>query len=296
MSVKRQFTSAARRGMSSPIVTASRVSLPTEIRSGHTSEAITPPLKWAGGKRWQVPHLRPYWAHHGKRRLVEPFSGGLAVTLSLRPGEALLNDINPHVINLYQWIGKGLCSSVRMANDEALFYRQRDRFNRLVVKGRADTAEAASLFYYLNRTGFNGLCRFNKSGGFNVPFGRYSQVRYTRDFTDLRPAFSRWEFVSGDFAELAVMPTDFIYADPPYDVEFTSYAKEGFAWSDQRRLALWLADHPGPVILANQATPRIVRLYRKLGFTIRFLDAPRKISCTGDRTPAREILAFRNVL
>jgi len=61
------------------------------------------------------------------------------------------------------------------------------------------------------------------------------------------------------------------------------------------RLAEWLAEHPGPVVLSNQATPRIVRLYRSLGFTLRFLDAPRRISCTGDRKPAREVLAFRNL-
>ena len=88
-------------------------------------------------------------------------------------------------------------------------------------------------------------------------------------------------------------PDDFVYADPPYDVEFTSYAKEGFTWDDQVRLAEWLAKHPGPVVLSNQATERVVRLYTELGFTLRFLDAPRRISCNGDRAPAREVLATR---
>jgi DNA adenine methylase len=58
--------------------------------------------------------------------------------------------------------------------------------------------------------------------------------------------------------------------------------------------AEWLADHPGPVVLSNQATGRIVKLYRKLGFTLRFLDAPRRISCNGDRSPAREVLAVKD--
>src|SRR4051812_22248150 len=66
-----------------------------------------PPLKWAGGKRWQIPHLRPVWAPHSSRRLVEPFCGGLAVTLSLAPKRALLNDVNPHVFNFYQWLKRG---------------------------------------------------------------------------------------------------------------------------------------------------------------------------------------------
>ena len=103
------------------------------------------------------------------------------------------------------------------------------------------------------------------------------------------------EFNTNDFASLELNSDDFIYADPPYDVEFTQYSADGFDWTDQVRLAEWLAEHPGPVVLSNQATPRIVRLYRSLGFTLRFLDAPRRISCTGDRKPAREVLAFRNL-
>jgi DNA adenine methylase len=67
-----------------------------------------PPLKWAGGKRWQVPHLRPMWEPHSRRRLVEPFCGGLAVTLGLLPERALLNDANPHLINFYRWLQQGL--------------------------------------------------------------------------------------------------------------------------------------------------------------------------------------------
>lgn len=94
---------------------------------------------------------------------------------------------------------------------------------------------------------------------------------------------------------LAVEPDDFIYADPPYDVPFTQYAKKGFTWEDQVRLAKWLTRHPSPVVLSNQATPRIVRLYRSLGFKLRYLDAPRRISCNGDRTAAREVLATRSL-
>jgi DNA adenine methylase len=78
-------------------------------------------------------------------------------------------------------------------------------------------------------------------------------------------------------------------------VEFTQYSKEGFGWEDQVRAAEWLARHKGSVILSNQATGRIVSLYTKLGFRLRFLDAPRRISCTGDRTPAKEVVARRNI-
>ena len=138
-----------------------------------------PLLKWAGGKRWQVPHLRTLWAAHAHRRLVEPFCGGLAVTLGLAPSRALLNDANPHLINFYWWVQKGLVTDIEMANDRALFYRHRDRFNELLASGDAGSRESAALFYYLNRTGFNGLCRFNRRGLFNVPFGalRAHQLR-----------------------------------------------------------------------------------------------------------------------
>jgi DNA adenine methylase len=254
-----------------------------------------PPLKWAGGKRWQVPHLRPLWESHKHRRLVEPFCGGLAVALGLKPDQATLNDTNPHLISFYRWLQRGLKIKVAMVNDETLFYQHRDRFNALLAAGKAETAEAASLFYYLNRTGYNGLCRFNSRGEFNVPFGRYKTIGYAQDFSAYREAFAGWEFTLGDIEDVELDRSDFVYADPPYDVEFTQYSRGGFSWDDQERTAAALAKHRGPVVLVNQATDRIEQLFRKLGYQVNFLDAPRRISCTGDRTPAREIIGTRNL-
>jgi DNA adenine methylase len=262
------------------------VALPSTLR---------PPLKWAGGKRWQLPHLRPIWSKHSHRRLVEPFCGGLAVAWGLQPERALLNDANPHLINFYRWVQKGLRISIDMKNDEAIFYTHRDRFNDLLATGHQDTEEAAALFYFLNRTGYNGLCRFNRSGQFNVPFGRYKSIGYVQDFSDYRDMFRPWQFTVGDFRDLPLQPTDFVYADPPYDVEFTHYSSGGFSLADQQAAAEMFATHPGPVILVNQATKRMKDLYRDLGYRLRLLDAPRRINCTGDRTPAKEILATRNL-
>jgi DNA adenine methylase len=266
--------------------------MPGAVRS---DDQVRPPLKWAGGKRWQVPNLRTLWAPHASRRLVEPFCGGLAVALGLQPRAALLNDANPHLINFYNWVKRGLRVTVKTENAEALFYQHRERFNALLRAGRSDSQEAAALFYYLNRTGYNGLCRFNSRGEFNVPFGEYKRIAYTRDFEPYRDVLARWGFTAGDFAEVALAPDDFVYADPPYDVQFTAYARGGFPWADQVRTAETFAAHAGPVVLVNQATPRIVTLYESLGYDLRFLDAPRRISCTGNRTPAREILATRNL-
>jgi DNA adenine methylase len=252
-------------------------------------------LKWAGGKRWQVRHLRPLWEKHSHRRLVEPFCGGLAVTLSLMPSRALLNDVNPHVVNFYRWVQRGLNIRFPMSNEHDAYYRVRERFNELLATGRHGTADAAGMFYYLNRTGYNGLCRFNQQGGFNVPFGRYRKIDYRTDFLEYVDSFRRFEFTNTDFAEVELRADDFVYADPPYDVEFRQYSKDGFGWTEQVRTAEWLSRHPGPVVLSNQATERIVTLYKDLGYSLAFLTAPRLISCTGDRTPAKEVLATRNV-
>lgn len=256
---------------------------------------VRPPLKWAGGKRWLVPHLREIWKTHQHRRLVEPLCGGLAVPLGLMPDRALLNDINPHLINFYLQLKKGLKIKIALRNEEKLYGDYRKRFNRLIAEDKCKSPEVAALFYYLNRTGYNGLCRFNQSGEFNVPFGRYKQINYVTDFSSYRAVFAHWDFMRGDFSALPLEPDDFVYADPPYDVEFTQYSKEGFTWEDQGRLATWLARHPGPVALSNQATSRIVQLYEGLGFELKFFDAPRMISCTGDRTPAKEVLAVKGL-
>lgn len=201
------------------------------------SPAISPPLKWPGGKRWQIPHLLPYWQAHRHRRLVEPFSGGLAVSLGLSPERALLNDVNPHLINLYRNIQRGLRITTPLRNSRTHFASCRFRFNKLIASGQAQTKEAATLFYFLNRTAFNGLCRFNQQGQFNAPFGQNKRVAHTRDFAAYQPVFERWDFHCGDFASLPIEPDDFIYADPPYDVEFTQYSQQGFGWNDQVRVA-----------------------------------------------------------
>ncbi len=252
-----------------------------------------PPLKWAGGKRWLVPHVKPIWESNSNRRYVEPFCGGLAVVLGLQPEQALLNDINPHLINFYRQVQNGLKLRIEMRNNAQLFYQHRERFNELVRRGKALTREGAQLFYYLNRTCFNGLCRFNKGGDFNVPFGTYKSINYANDFHEYADVFKRWEFSNQDIETLEIEPGDFVYADPPYDVEFTTYSAGGFSWSDQERTAKRLARHPGPVVISNQATPRIVELYKSHGFELTYLDGPRRISCTGDRSSAREVLAVK---
>ena len=258
------------------------------------SERLRPPLS---GPAASAGSCLIYACFGGRthRRLVEPFCGGLAVALGLMPERALLNDINQHLINFYEWLKRGLLTKLRMENEASFYYQNRDRFNRLLRSPNWNSRKAAALFYYLNRTGYNGLCRFNSKGEFNVPFGRHSRITYAEDFLKYQAAFSTFEFTNHDFTKIQLKTDDFIYADPPYDVQFTDYSKDGFTWNDQERAAEWLAHHSGPVVLSNQATTRILRLYRSLDYKVRIVPAPRLINCTGDRSPAQEVLATRNI-
>jgi DNA adenine methylase len=272
-----------------------------------------PPLKWAGGKRWLVPKLQELWSEieadrSPTPRLVEPFVGGMAVALGLQPKVALLNDANQHVVNFYQCLQEGLTNSLPMTNDADQYLEYRSKFNQLTVENQwtvdsertcavnyqlSTKKTQALLFYYLNRTGFNGLCRFNNKGEFNVPFGKYKTITYSADFLEYQDLLGRWEFSCGDFQGISLRDDDFIYADPPYDRVFSKYSQQDFTWDDQERLAEWLSRHSGRVVVSNQATDRILALYENLGFRVNTVEAPRRIACNGNRKPALEMLAYR---
>ncbi|MEM0910086.1 MAG: Dam family site-specific DNA-(adenine-N6)-methyltransferase [Pseudomonadota bacterium] len=257
-------------------------------------DQIMPPLKWAGGKRWLVPTLREIYCSVESSRLVEPFVGGMAITLGLRPEAALLNDTNPHIINFFTELKRGFRFSLPYGNKKEDYYQARDDFNALVVNNDILGNAAAQLFYYLIRTGYNGLCRFNKSGLFNVPFGRFKKIDYHKDLLAYSSYLKDWQFTHGDFASIEVNDNDFIYMDPPYDVPFTQYHTLGYSWQDQLRLVRWAKDRSNPMIISNQATDRILSAYTDAGFDIFKLQAPRMIACNGNRTKAIEVLALKN--
>lgn len=288
-------------------------------------------LKWAGGKRRQVPRLRELFEPHRDRGLEEWFCGACNVAFGLQPKRALLNDINPHLINCLRWVkspqGFGVKNPqgfksemlVQWANDRDCFESNKRQFNALIREGLADTEDAAQLFYYLNRTAFNGLCRFNSDGYFNVSFGKYRKALFLlgEDWLPYREAMSAWEFRCGDFRDIPSDPDAFVYADPPFDgcleqdlqisllgedgwdganPAFVGYSADGFSAQDQLELARMLAERPGPTVLHNRATPRIVHLYEKLGFDLEFVDAHRSISCKGNgRKPVKEVIAKKNL-
>lgn len=271
---------------------------------------LTPAVKWAGGKSWLLPYIEcKFEPFRKKTRFVEAFAGGMALALGLAPITATINDVNPHLINLYHWLKIGLPADrdiktgeartlVRMENCREVYLANRDRFNALIAADQWNTQEAALLFWYLNRTGFNGLCRFNKKGGYNVPFGKYASIDYAgimEKFLQITPAIQGWRFLNRDFSKIPLNSSDFVFCDPPYDVPFTAYSKDGFTWYDQVRLAEWAGAHKGPVVCTNQATERIVDLYTKHGFEIHLLQAPRRIACNGNRVKVEEMVAIKNL-
>jgi DNA adenine methylase len=255
-------------------------------------------LKWVGGKKELVPKLLEYWIPNQDSRLVELFVGGMSVGLS--PRKALLNDANKHLINFHKHVQLGLSISIQMKNEREFYYEKRAEFNQLIINGQSQTSKAAQLWYYLNRTDYNGLSRFsggeklNRPEKFNVPFGKYKKINYASDFLQFPSILKDWEFTNEDFAVLKLDPGDFVYADPPYHDTFTKYCATDFTWDDQVRLAKYLSAHTGKVIASNFATDEILSLYSGEGFTIEIIEAASRISCTGDRTPMKEMFAIKN--
>ena len=262
---------------------------------------MKPLLKWAGGKSWLADHIKQIYEssqHNGE--WCEPFVGAGSVVLTIQPKVALLNDLNPHLIGFFQHIKAGSFHPIEinhLENNPDYYRLARVRFNQLIADlDRAGAPLTGLLFWYLNRTCFNGLCRFNRAGQFNVGYGKYKSIDYramAEQFPAHKKVMERWTFRAGDFSAVQPAPGSFLYCDPPYDAGFTGYNGGGFSWADQERLVAWALPHDGPVILSNLATPRIIELYKKSGFTIKLLDAPRRISCNGDRTPVKEVLAWR---
>nr|WP_315862025.1 DNA adenine methylase [Picosynechococcus sp. NKBG042902] len=112
-------------------------------------ENLTPPLKWAGGKRWLVPTLKPIWEDYQDFQLIEPFCGGLAIALGLAPQKSTLNDINPHLINFYKQLKKGLKINISMANDADLYYQYREQFNEL-IRNKKQEVRKLQLYFIIS--------------------------------------------------------------------------------------------------------------------------------------------------
>lgn len=267
-----------------------------------------PFLKWPGGKRKLADTIARFLLNDQTRRVVEPFCGSAAVSLSLtnRIDSFWLNDINPDLINLFECLRDrtdAVLAHTRALwseghNTPEVYYANRRRFNETT-----DPIEKAALFIYLNRHSYNGVVRYNSAGQFNVPFGSY------RD--PLLPEKAIWDAVTHLFSKALITQMDFeqvldacgegdaIYCDPPYiplskTASFTDYVADGFTMADQERLARAAeraALRGALVVISNHRTEASLKLYANASH-IEELSVRRNISRDGaSRGKAPELLA-----
>jgi DNA adenine methylase len=264
---------------------------------------MKPFLKWAGNKYALIERIRPLLP--AGKRLIEPFTGSAAVFLSTDYASAILTDRNEDLISLYQILQKEGDRFIADAqklftagnNSEDVYYAFRQEFNSTGNKRRK-----AALFLYFNRHGYNGLCRYNAKGGFNVPFGRYTKPYFpAKEMQEFYLRSQCAEFKVADFREtmLQAKAGDVVYCDPPYvplsrTANFTSYAATGFGEAEQKALAglaETLAARGVTVVISNHDTDYTAGAYHHASL-LRF-QVQRNISCNGhNRTKAKELLAL----
>ena len=295
------------------------------MTSSSSTADCRPLLKWAGGKRQLLPHIREYYPSSFSR-YIEPFLGSGAVFFDLaslghlddRP--ANLSDCNRDLIGLYQAVRDQPDAVIQEletlatahASQPGFYYDVRDRrFNPARARGAAPDAPAmAAMLLYLNRTGFNGLYRVNSRGGFNVPEGRYANpqicdpARISAASAVLRRPDVTLTATTFDTALGQAGEGDFVYCDPPYvplspTARFAQYTAGGFGESDQRRLqqAILAASRRGAaVVVSNSSAPLVLELFsgpegREAGLMLRRVPARRSINVNAlARGPVDEVL------
>lgn len=265
----------------------------------------SPFLKWAGGKSSIAAKIAALLPADASRRVYrEPFLGGGAMFFHLRPERAFLSDALVDLIATYETVQRHVeplilrLEALRASHSREQYYAIRDRFN---AEREAAPIERASWLIYLNKTCFNGLFRTNRSGGFNVPMGRYVNPGIV-DPKQLRLVAAQLQDVelrAGSFEELLDVAEagDLIYLDPPYvpltkTSSFSSYSNGDFGVAQQERLAeVYRAlDARGCLLaLSNSDTDVVHALYKD--FERVKIEAPRAISArSGGRGKVSELL------
>ena len=264
-------------------------------------------MKWPGGKYRLLGRIRGVL--RPANRLIEPFVGSGAVFLNADYDTYLLADANPDLIGLYSRLLEegtafiSYCSRlfIDRTNTREYYYAYRKEFNKT-----RNARRKSALFLYLNRHGYNGLCRYNSRGGFNTPFGRYVRPYFPeKEMLAFVRRAGRVSLQQDPFdATMAVaQPGDAVYCDPPYvplsdTAHFTDYHTGGFTWDDHVRLAdiaCELADNRIQVVISNHDTVEIQDLYITRGARISRFKVRRNISRDGNnRREVGELLAVFN--
>lgn len=270
---------------------------------------MKPIIKWAGGKFSNLQYIRELLPPT-YNKYYEPFLGGGAVLLDLCPKEAIVNDINPELINMYLQVRDNV---ERVINELAkfdylhegdpepklLYYDIRKDFNKCLG---SNTPTQAARFIYLNKHCFNGLYRVNSKGEFNVPFnGKLTGSSFHAEhLRGVSKQIQGVEFNCGDFASClaGAVAGSLIYIDPPYDYEtgegFVDYAKGGWAREDLdklKQLCDELVDKGCYVLISNNSTTFVRELFNDARYNISEIPARRAINRNGAcRGPVQEVL------
>ncbi|EIQ2179221.1 DNA adenine methylase [Escherichia coli] len=255
-------------------------------------------LKWAGNKTAIMPELIKHLP--SGPRLVEPFAGSCAVMMATDYPHYLVADINADLINMYQVIKDEVEHFIAISkalfacnNFSEQYYVIREEFNHL---HSLDLIWQAAYFLFLNRHCYRGLCRYNRAGHFNVPYGNYKAPYFPEaEIRTFAEKAQRATFICASYDEtLALLvPGDVIYCDPPYDGTFSAYHTAGFTEDDQYQLASILerrASEGHPVIVSNSDTFLTRSLYRN--FTHNRINVKRSIGiAAGEGKTADELIA-----
>jgi DNA adenine methylase len=229
-------------------------------------------IKYPGGKSKVLPHILPHF--QPAEVFVEPFVGSGVVFLNTDYARYILADINADLINLYKEVKKDSAKFIFELkklfivgnNLEAQYYKFREEFNTT-----CDVFRKSLLFVWLNRHCFNGLCRYNASGKFNVPYGKYKSVYFPEtEILYFGQKLQNAELLNCDFGEVFDKIVDqdcVVYCDPPYDPisttsSFVGYAGNAFGKKEQQELANRVFDCVGIVVASNANTPFVRKIYK----------------------------------
>ncbi len=258
---------------------------------------VAPVVKWVGGKRQIIREILKYIPEFST--YYEPFLGGGAVLFALQPNQAVVNDQNEELINMYKVIRDNVEELIyhlsQHKNEKEYFYRIRELDRNKKAYSKLSNVERAARIIYLNKTCYNGLFRVNRAGQFNTPFGNYKNPKIVDEVT--LKAVSRYlsnadvKILNCDFEEAVedIEKGDFVYFDPPYDpvsdtASFTGYDKGGFGKSEQIRLKK-VCDRLNArgikFLLSNSATEFILDLYKD--YNITFVKARRAINSVPEK-------------
>lgn len=264
-------------------------------------------LKWAGGKS-KIAHAILVYAPRKKLRLVEPFAGSCAFALnaSERASSFLLADVNPDLVALHNRV---LSDPESLIEDLNLLFlpenNTKDRYIeiRTAFNATQNPNKRAAMFLYLNKHGFNGLCRYNASGGFNVPFGDMKSPKVpVKEILAFSSLLQSAKIIQADFRSVVdhAGTGDLLYCDPPYaplseTASFASYATGGFSAEDQRDLAQKCEEaavRGAFVMISNHDTPFTREIYAGAREIVAF-DVSRSVSAAGgSRGKAKELIAI----